>query len=1201
MTPCRFKRVVALTLCLELVIAPLAGWAQVTTAPPPGDPAGPNFEITAEDLDPWATDGDFVEIYDGHDKPIATYLIGEGSLNRQIPAYSTLRPVVVDYKGQRCLGFEGTRGENNEGKNGKMVARYIKPKFCGVAAVAAHSKVLSIIGEDGQASWANYDYTRATMFKAPVLIQKNYVRVRTPDGQPRELRNKSVKLKYYTVGTRLTEGAEDLAREASPFPHDENGQAYIGVKDLIVEADGETVGVFDYEGIGQAIGEMETLVLLSGVWTKRTPEMVELGRKVLAYHEDQHAKYTERLREIENGRLSPAVGALVSTMQTEHFQAMGQSIERLMKDSRVPRDRPTLETARRWFGEIETNAQIIKPDATDEDLAVNWPLYQPKINQTVAQQDAVVNEAPAVQAARERKFYAKMAAVAAAGAALMATPMAIQNSPAAQRIGVVNWYYRRMPEVLKHASYTYPLIFSTISLSMLLPLIPILSNVSGKVLAAASKAAQTVDGPVAGKIRDMAKVWVDQENYQRITTFGYRMSAIAIISPFVRAVNQLLQQKDLLPALRMHVNPFAWYTPDSDVGRAAGLDRAMSVGFTGVLVPGIIRGIRRMNPFLNDPAAAAETMRRRDMKKRLQAEVYRRKQERMAHLSLLAGLAVAEHYKIDLATIYQIIEVARRENRPIAMTDLQALITDPRAAADWDLVTQALRLQIGKLPAALKSYLHDGGSREGMTEQELAEERAEASRIFTEHFEIARKAALNIKTFEKDHSVLTTLGKLGLKAARGTLAGVDYAVTQGVKESEYLSKEISTPPIFGTFMRGLIPDHLAVVLIPAVMNIPYIATRADMSNPSQLAAMSGKFLWTNPNHIQDVVFNDGMHAVVGTARTALQYQKDTGAEESWFAYREDVRNRVYQRNNEGKLTLDLPRKTGPTSEHFRGVLDQQTFGASLAQWFKSMNPAKADFGKQASDYLRAQIDTAWIYVGLNLASRMYFGHQGFEAAMTGLSLAWFLSPIAYSWWWWLIYPTNFTYEEHQAELQGKLDEGRRELAWGREQPLGSPARKAHFEKGVDVLHALWTKQFPMLPNTFAAYSPTLGTKTLEEKAEFWRDKAENTSPGGHPGQRAFVVGDHDRRRGGLDHHRGADVGVHHHRRAPDVGLRGPRGPGHGRVVPGVHERDGEEDLGRAHSQFPAQGARDVRRPAGPWRGTAAARDVNAPKSLPRRQ
>ena len=1091
-----WKQAVALALCFEIVFAPSLANArrfEPIEVPTVADLKNSDQYLRAQetidemlrvahlpvygpdDRDPWAVQGQYVVVMNREGKVVDRYHLDESTLHRDIPGYSNFRPVLVadpEDPSQKCLAMEATAGEDAHGQHGYVVARVHMPRMCGIASFAVDDEVLTVIDNQGRVSVANYNYISDQLFRGKIFFVRN---VYVPP-EPIDLKGSSVQSTVLTIGAVPVAPSE--ITDDTLIALDDKNQPLWESGDVVFRVDGKFKWNFSHRTSRNAILFEMIKIYVLAAYRSGSPEQIDHARALLTEAEKHADDFAQKIAAIDKDSVNPAIAVMVDAMGRKDIDEMKKQIMNFGRYAARQNDRFTTNEWLATWTELQANAEALNASVKrspivdkEEDLRVNWQKYLTKDHQTPEQAARALNEGANRAVLKNPWFYGKIAMALAGGLTFLNFPETYEKSARLKDIALMTKMYNLWPNVLKDEAYRRPLK-SMALWAVASSWIPDALSIGAKwVFQVMEKATFGRTTKIAQKVRDMARFWIDQERWQRLVTFGYRLGGALMVSPLKRAFEDLGQQKAFLKAARENQAPWRVIRPEDPLGRALDLKQAQTIGITRPSWEGFKRKVKRSMPFVSDPGADIWEHKRQTAKRQLlEISAYERDRKKQ-YARMLAGLVVAEQEGMP----YEVL-LERLRDRDVNIEDLLEYIKSSEAAENLELTREAIYQQIKEFSYEFKT---DPIMRSIDTEELLKQ--AEAFRGIAGEI----KALKGFDKFKEE---------LRLESKRKALYVWDKALNQGRDEAAILNSRVSGEEVYRNTSEFFPPDNLMVLLLPAFVNIPMLHTRADLNDPSQLAAEAGAWFSMRPVHKMDGATNMNFHFFLGTAMDGLQFEADQRRESAIFTPREQVAAKVLIKNKEGHEELILPRMEKGREGYYDNLFEPQAFWPALKEYgaMVKSNMLKGALGDQALNYLKSSFSTIWIFMALQVASRMVLGHQGWSPTLISSVFLFAGSPIFYKWWGWIIQPANNEYHSTKKLRQQAFLIGRGWLVQAEKMAPDAVGRAEMQRLAVQTLYAVYQQTGRNEP----AYALDAEEKTLEQKVAFWLKLVKTEPPKG---------------------------------------------------------------------------------------------------------
>jgi hypothetical protein len=916
-----------------------------------------------------------VEIYEGGQAQ--KFSMNEYQVEIPTVTYTGMK-ILFDQE-KKELVFEATRGADKNGKNGTVVARQY---LSGVDLVgsAQDPEMFSFVDSKGRLHAIDLGFVSEQLFKSPIPVFQNL-------WEPQEelnLKNGDVKMGYLTLGTKPF--SEEQLTEKAVLPRGKENQIQFTAGDIAVEVvhqDGspnEVLGVFSREVAYQRMIEGAQTIRWMTLVASPNNENIELAEGILKQIENNKSLADAADMSDET---SPLVKQALSQIKPEQLNSLVQSAERNQGLSSRTRGRFSLQQWQQDYQSIVAKMKSQNPDVDEKTIAEFWsqgieainvqsPLPKPK-------QSPVAKILTTVKDKISLKVLAKVLAVGVL--AYVGLPYAFDAFTAVQQIKVISWAHQFLyPAILKDAVYRTPLLLSTVSLIAIWPAAVAISAVTGKAFKIMAGRMQGSDSKMAQNVRDLARNWGDLNNWQRITTGGMRLYAW-LIYPYWRVMAKLLRQKTFFTALENGLNPMTLVKKDSALGRQAGLTEDTRIGLNSII------------------ASQAKLVDKSAINLKLQSALADQKIKMQNMAWAVASLVVSEKHKIDPSTLLMVSSGKLDLNRE----SISSILSDPEKKKDWEAIADQLIQDYAQM------------SKNGV---DLSQTDAQ---MLSDFYQKAQEAAEKIESLPSWQRNLLNLKLQFKKKSRAFLMG---ALNVGKADHEFLKKVYTDDYTSQQVQQEFTIDHLMVVGIVA-----FYGERADLSNPSQLAANPNGFLWTSSSHWNDIFLNTFAHFFVSGSQMTLVFQKPRPQTAKNYGPKEDY------------LWVSQDRPQG--------------FKSGVWSWIKDVsNPLKADIGgvmlKRLS--VRAKTFTANLTMNVGIRTIMLSSKYGMMKALALAKSAWIFNFFAGQWFygfvWDPIQTGNRLEGERFARQESELKQAKYLLSQG------------DYAKGFEKMMALYFESNP---------------------------------------------------------------------------------------------------------------------------------------------
>lgn len=945
-----------------------------------------------------------VEIYQ-KGKVAAEFSLNDHRIDKPTLSYTKLTP---RYNPEtKELIFEASRGQNNQGEGGVLVARHIIPNV-DMVAMNHDKEILSFVDSEGKLHAIDMGYVISQVFNNPIPTFRNLWAAQNNI----RLSRGNVELSYITRGVRPV--SDELSAEAV-VPRNKNGEVEFTAGDLLVrytDGSGEKLlGVFSRQVTYKKIQEGSSLLSIFGALLSPTQETTKFFAQNQALLESIVQTNSESvmkalnasspLQNIEVGQLKTLLSRVQSIefFSENRFDKFTQAewnadykrykeistdtakLEFLAKHAHLLQEKAVGDEYKKiyadaitdFLGDLESQKRIAQPDG----LAKSWQvLTEPASDNDLFAKKDRANKAKQTESGRKAEW--KFIGVVAAGlATYLGGAMVIPNVEAFQQISAISWIYEHIyTDVMKDASYKYPLSYSILSLVGIWPAALALSLAFEKTLKAVNHTFKNSNSALALFVRDFQRTWGELSDWQRIISLGMRAYSF-VVFPYVRvAVESLMQQKAFFSAYENGINPLKRIPKDSELARKVGLEKG---GFVGL-----------NNPLARGEKKIAEV----EKKKAVQSELAMQKQ-RLESLSwMLATMAVAEKSGIDPASLLQVSE------NKATPEQIKEIFSNPEKQRKAELINQAVLDQL----------------KESKSLAELSDIKQLSPEKIAEYYLAAKEAAEKINA----QSAIAQKAKLRWKKIKAApVNALNFLFLEnGKADAKFLRSIITNNFVSNQVKQEFRNDHLMVVLLTA-----FVGDRADLSNPKSLTADRNGFLFTSHEHNYDMAINTFAHFFVSGASLALVFQKLRALQETNYLPKEDFefmsrqREEGFLRGLKSWFTVDYAnREDKPKNPLKRGVHFMYHVGT------------EADFGGIMVKRVSKRLSTIQAGVTMAVVLRTMVGGQDLGTAMSAWALMFIAGHWFYGWVWDPVQRGNQMTEERIEKLDRELKEHRFELS-----------------------------------------------------------------------------------------------------------------------------------------------------------------------------
>lgn len=656
---------IAYSLTFQLAFSPFARLTATANSP---EPSASIFEQAAEIIerkqayvnsDPFLTRDQTVEIYDRKGNLIETIHFDQLSLKRVRPAI-TLSKARIEVESGDLL-IEGFRGADEAGDGGFLIARHrisnLNLATENIDSSGDH-ELLMMVTKRGDLRAIDWGYVTLHAFETPILVHTLYNTLKA--NSQAELQN--VRAEFWTPG-RKPFSENDLVQDAVVPRDPATGKIFIEGGDLVVRsAEGDpngsfVVGVYSRRVTHQKIAQDNIIIsMMSDILSGNTQIIKDLDQ-LFRENESQYEKIMTDLNQIQNDSESdPKISFLIQSLPSHAID----TIRNRAKTNKRAGDRVVEKDSLKGWAEVYQN---IKEKLTQKNNKSLVPLS----DEAIARRWQEAFGPKPVDNNENLGFdFNKWTAVAIGSYMLAGAGLGYVES--IEQVKILGWIYTHaFPDVLKDASYRWPLLVSSFYLTMLWPTAVGISMLSGKILDGLNSVTRNSHSKFAQFIRDLSASWGKMSNWTRITTMSLRIYPEFILGFWITAIERLGRQKTFFSAINNNINPFKIIEPSSEIGSKLKLNRPMRAGF--------------INPFLNRDRFNEELK----QKDAILSELKIQADKKLSRAWMLAASAVGAKYGIDLGTL-----LILQGKKDIRIADLEDLIKNPKACQEWEILTDDL-------------------------------------------------------------------------------------------------------------------------------------------------------------------------------------------------------------------------------------------------------------------------------------------------------------------------------------------------------------------------------------------------------------------------------------------------------------------------------------------------------------------------------
>ncbi|MFZ4403480.1 MAG: hypothetical protein ACOYOK_05200 [Pseudobdellovibrionaceae bacterium] len=810
-------------------------------------------------------------------------------LSNNIP-FVPVTDMTIKYSSQtQELIFEGTRGADAQGQNGKVVVRQIL-KNIDLIASAQDKELFQFVDSRGAVHVIDLGFIASDAFRQPIPVIQNLWLPEKPYSTPPRL-----KVGFLTPGTVPfhIDSTDVVARNPEGQAQLENGDFYI--LDLDTQ---KPVILSRHVTYHQMIRGFEVLELMGHLLSPHVQTQLTV-EKILT---QLQGEYDKQDLAIESEKISPQAKILLSYLPAKTLKVLQTRRGELSQVKNQSRGSIQSESWTKTYAEILQNS----PDVSEQDREVEWFKYltkisginptTEKINSNLKNQnsaDSEVSETTSqsraklsdkIKIIRQKLFTLKTTGILAGTAGTVLFQDAYQNFEVLQQIKVIAFAYENFyPEVLKDAVYRQPLLLSMASLAAMWPAAVATSAMTGNILKSMAEKLKNETSKKALIIKDLARNWgVSLNNWQRINSFGMRLYAKLILPYWRVAIEDILKQKSFFNAINSGLNPLQKVLADSEMGRKLGLTEDQRLGLNRLVLklPG---SQGELLPY----TASKESV---QQKQTLQSLVSEENYKKSSLAMLIAAIVVAEKNQLDPATV---IMLQKSVEQGLDVSKVLLNLEKSEYQEEWKMLADTLIQQLSAMK--MGSFPADGNI-------------ADLVQVYKDKADTALNKLRTMPDWQKRW--IKFKRSFSAKVRNSTISAANF----GVEDSERLKKIFTNEFVSDQVKKEFVVDHLMVVGI-----VGLYGDRAKLDAPEHLSADANGLLWTSKAHWFDIFMNTYIHFFVSGSTMALIFQK--------------IKPQV---NNNYKSEIEY--RVQPTDR-------TEPFFKALKNWTVDvMNPLKADLG-----------------------------------------------------------------------------------------------------------------------------------------------------------------------------------------------------------------------------------------------------------------
>ncbi len=941
--------------------------------------------------DPFGLVGDVVEVYNGSATPLYSFDPTQPRPTADNLIFTKMKAVYDASKHQ--LIFEATRGENDNGEHGVLVARQIKAGHWDIAAMAQDAEMLVVLTNQGELYAFDWGFLVEHAFEVAMPKFKLW---QSPT--PVDYTGQRLTASFLNRGVKpydVVEASDDdgLQRDASGEPRFNSRDISVGT----VGADGAVhhlrtfPGAITHKIIALRTRMLQILIAVAANDLEEIRKLEPMVQEAIA----QYPNFEAEVKALDQASMSPSVAVALRSFDRHQVEGLNQ---RIADHNDLSERNVDWFTLREWFASFSQLETLAQKQGVDQDqLPRQWKAVLEGTAKKAAEKSdgPSLREQPVQWARKAAKGF--LSGVSANKLKILGGmfgilawdyPSIYQHNEAMQQVYLLSFlyenFYQRFLPVLCDASYRLnPLAISTLALVSLWPILEGIGLLTNRTIRYLNSSLQNSSSPFARKVRDISKNWADLDRWQTLLALGSRGFAKTFYPLWKSSVEIILRQPAFYPALERRLKAFRVVQPDSAVGQQAGIERPEMLGI--------------MNPFLFGNARREAIVR----KALLQESAAAQNKAATFLAWLLASVVVAEKSKIDLATLLMAESGDRVEK-------LRALATDPDTVEEWGFLAYHINSELLNL---------QGQTNIDFTKVNFAK---------VQEFYVLAKATVN-KIARMDYRT-ATLSKRKKAFDEQSIAMRNRLINLGVPEYNFLNRIYPDHNVTSQTRDQFVPDHITVAVQMAIFG-----SRANPADPQNLAASRTGILWTSPPHLADVGFNAYSYFFSLGAQLSLQYQKLKAKSEDIYDPWEQV-----------------ALKPKAAAQPMLPAL-WQWFKVFWPSRFSQYDVGGAIVRRQM-----IEISTIQSYYLSNVPMRMIFAGQSFGNALAGSEYVWATAMWYYRAIWSFINQGNTVYSRHFAGLMEQYQDAQRLLSWGLRETNPDLAQQ-YLAEGTAKMHAFYEK------------------------------------------------------------------------------------------------------------------------------------------------
>lgn len=822
-----------------------------------------------------------VEEYDRAGNVIHTYNLNDRNLSKPIFSYTAMK-VAYDAT-RRELSFVVSRGEKEDGTGGTKVARQVIANI-DIVAMDNDKEMMMMLDAKGRLHAVDMGYVVLNLFQSPIPVFKN---LWVPnEEQSKRLEGAQLTGQFLTRGVEpftLNEVTED-----SVVPLKPGGAMDYSAGDFVARfnKDGhqELLGLFSRKVTYERIRQGEGFIQMLATIVKPKEEII---RYVSQNESKIEGIIDAKVSQMEVPASLDAAALGIEVDQLKHLDAR---IDELRKYGHGTFDRFSYEEWRQSYEELKnkfpskSNTELAKQwqrwtslDGENADVKAQDKKLTPEEKVRKDVRDTRISDL-------------KVAGIyCGAIAAFFALGFAYVDYPDLQKFFLLNWIYDGFASELKNLEYRWPLANANavwIGGALLAPLF--VSMVYDKAITALynfykntgtrfsktivytygmyKKLVNSMPDPTqepgwvermksaeerfAGGVRDHYRKFGPVTDWQRITTFSsyflshmiYPVVRFTVESSLVNIPVNLagiglpqinfkipiggFRQKALVTSELNQLTPWKKVSPDSDLGRAVGLEKPTTLALT--------------NPFAPDESLRSQAA----VKQRMQGLLVEQRERADMLALVLASYVVSQKTDVDMATLIQI------QKGRMSKSDLKAIFENSDSQKKWEqIATEVSKYLLENDAIGINQQAKDINIEALGTYYKDAKAIAEA---------VQSQGAFKTQLLARKRNMGEISDRVG-----------GFVYTVGRDDSIFLRNTVTNKEVAQMTSQAFVVDQPMTVMVT-----DFIGSRTNFAEPEHLAGdmLRGSIAGT-PGFQFEMSQNTYIHLTTSGAANALVHQK----------------------------------------------------------------------------------------------------------------------------------------------------------------------------------------------------------------------------------------------------------------------------------------------------------------------------------------